>query len=70
MTKLHSDFPAREKRQSPVDPRPGSTYEPVRRLLEKVLPHPERMKRLAAWRAKHRIGPATTCARTWRPIPI
>ena len=65
--KLHSDFPAVDKHDIPADPRPGSTYEPVRRLRERVLPLEERKRRAAAWRAKHRIGPAVTCAAAWSP---
>jgi hypothetical protein len=68
MSTLRSDFPAQQQSEPAAALKPGSTYEPVKRLPEKVLPPAERARRAAAFRAKYRIGPPLSCAKAWRPL--
>ena len=68
MTNLRSDFPAQPQSEPAAALKPGTTYELVRRLREKVLPPEERARRAAAFRARHRIGQPLSCSKAWRPI--
>jgi hypothetical protein len=68
MSTLRSDFPAQPRSEPAAALKPGTTYEPVKRLREKVLAPAERERRAAAFRARHRIGQPLSCAKAWRPV--